>query len=105
MKRKYGALRTVAIIITVIAWIVLIIGVIGSIAAGAIGADLLGLGYGGGTYMAVTIVVGVVWSVLSFLFLLAFAQLIFLLVDVERNTREIAYRLRSGQEPSGLPEE
>ncbi len=100
MKRKYAALRTVAVIITVIAWIVLIVGVIGSIAGGvmAIGTTL-------GSYAILTIIVGIVASILYFLVLLAFAQLIYLFVDVERNTREIAYRLRGGQETPGLAEE
>ena len=96
MKRKYGALRIVAVIITVIAWIVLVVGVIGSIAAGALGADLLGVGGGGATYAATVIIGGIILSVIYFVFLLAFAQLIYLLIDVERNTREAAYRLRTG---------
>jgi len=100
MKRKYAALRTVAVIITVIAWIVLIVGVIGSIAGGA-----LAIGTTSGTYAVVIIIGGIVASILYFLVLLAFAQLIYLFVDVERNTRETAYRLRGGQETSGLAEE
>lgn len=100
MKRKYAALRTVAVIITVIAWIVLIVGVIGSIAGGA-----LAIGTTWGTYAVVTIIGGIIASILYFLVLLAFAQLIYLFVDVERNTREIAYRLRGGQETSGPAEE
>ena len=105
MKRKYGALRTVAVIITIIAWIILIIGVLGSIAMGALiiagttyadgwTGDLLA---GGVVAAVITFVVGIIVSVLHFVFLLAFAQLIYLLIDVERNTRETAYHLRPGK--------
>ena len=41
MKRKYGALRVIAVILTVLAWISLILGVLGSILAGVLGADAL----------------------------------------------------------------
>lgn len=105
MKRKYGALRTVALILTVIAWIVLIVGIIGSIVAGAFGADALGMGGGGAAYAAAVIIGGIIMSVLYFLVLLAFAQLIYLLVDVERNTRETAFRLRGGRESSEVSED
>jgi hypothetical protein len=105
MKRKYGALRTVAVIITIIAWIILIVGVLGSLALGllmilgttyadGLAGDLLA---GGVVTAVITIVAGIIVSVLYFVFLLAFAQLIYLLVDVERNTREAAYRLRTGK--------
>jgi len=102
MKRKYGALRTVAVIITIIAWIILIIGVLGSIATGALiiagttyadgwAGDLL---TGGVVAAVITFIVGIIVSVIYFVFLLAFAQLIYLLIDVERNTRETAYHFR-----------
>jgi len=105
MKRKYGALRTVALIFTIIAWIVLIVGIIGSIVVGAVGADALGIGDGGAMYAAMVIICGIIMSVVYFLMLLAFAQLIYLLVDVERNTRETAYHLRGGRQPSELSED
>lgn len=101
MKRKYGALRTVALIFTIIAWIVLIVGVIGSIAGG-----VLGLVGDMGMLAAVGVIVGgIILSLVYFLILLAFAQLIYLFVDVERNTRETAYRLRGGRVPSEMSED
>lgn len=105
MKRKYGALRTVATIITIVAWIVLIVGVIGSIVMGIGGATLMeSVGVSGAAYVAITIILGIVGSVLSFLFLLAYAQLIHLLIDVEMNTRETATHFR-GKEPAEIAEE
>ncbi|MFW6125949.1 MAG: hypothetical protein ACOC58_02470 [Chloroflexota bacterium] len=101
MKRKYGALRTVAIVFTIIAWIVLILGVIGAIAAGVVGivGDM-------GVLPSVGIIIGgIIMAVVYFLFLLAFAQLIYLLVDVERNTRETAYRLRGNRVASEVSED
>ncbi len=97
MKRKYVALRIIAVILTVLAWIVLILGVIGSILTGVLGADALTtVDLPGGTFAAITIIVGIIVSVVYFLFLLGAAQLIYLVVDVERNTRETAYRIRTG---------
>ena len=97
MKRKYGALRVIAVILTVLAWISLILGVLGSILAGVLGADALtAVDMPGGTFAAITIIVGIIVSIVYFLILLGAAQLIYLLVDVERNTRETAYRLRTG---------
>ncbi len=96
MKRKYVALRAIAVILTVLAWIVLILGVLGSILTGVLGADVLTtVDIPGGTFAAITIIVGIIVSVVYFLILLGAAQLIYLLVDVERNTRETAYRLRT----------
>ena len=97
MKRKYGALRVIAVILTVLAWIALILGVLGSILTGVLGADVLTtVDIPGGTFAAITIIVGIIVSIVHFLILLGAAQLIYLLVDVERNTRETAYRLRGG---------
>ena len=105
MKRKYGALRTVALIITIVAWIVLVVGVIGSIVMGIGGATLMGtVGITGAAYVAITIIIGIVGSVLAFLFLLAYAQLIYLLIDVEANTRESAMRVR-GKETAAVAEQ
>jgi uncharacterized BrkB/YihY/UPF0761 family membrane protein len=98
VKRKYGALRVIALVLTILAWIVLILGVLVSILGGVFGADALSaLDIPGGTYAAIVIIVGIIISVVYFLILLGAAQLIYLLMDVERNTRETAYRLRTGR--------
>lgn len=98
MKRKYGALRVIAVILTVLAWIVLVVGVLLSILGGVMGWDALTAMDlpGGATVTAVAIIMGIIFSVIYFLILLGAAQLIYLLMDVERNTRETAYRLRAG---------
>ncbi len=84
MEKKYKFLRTAATIYKVIAWIVLVVGVIGSIVAGAC------TGGGSGALVAI---LGIIYSVVAWVGLLAFAELFYLFIDVEQNTRETSERL------------
>ncbi|MGB2800504.1 MAG: hypothetical protein WBC55_07690 [Dehalococcoidia bacterium] len=107
MGRKYGGLHLVGTLIIVIAWIELVLGVLGSILAGVLGADALtAVDMPGGTYAAIVIIVGIIVSVVYFLFLFGFGRLIHVVIDVERKTRVISYRLRTGsREPAELLED
>ncbi|MGB8707898.1 MAG: zinc ribbon domain-containing protein [Dehalococcoidia bacterium] len=89
---KYGALRAVATAYRIIGWVVMIGGSLFSIALAVIafgGAGALtefiplsaGLGTGG------IAVVGLIASILYGLFLVAFADLCYVLIDIEKNTR------------------
>jgi hypothetical protein len=89
---KYGALRAVATVYRIIGWVVMIAGSLFSIALavlafGSTGAltDFIPLSAGLGT---VGIAVGgLIASILYGLFLVAFADLCHVLIDIERNTR------------------
>jgi len=90
---KYGALRAVATVYRIIGWVVMIGGSLFSIALavlalGGTGAltDFMPLSAGLGTVGIA--VVGLIASILSGLFLVAFADLCYLLIDIEKNTRQ-----------------
>lgn len=89
--RKYGALRMVATIYKIIGWVVMVGGTLFSIALAVIGAQGAGgfsefIPWGTGLGMVGIAVVGVIVSILGGLFLVAFADLCYVLMDVERNT-------------------
>lgn len=104
MARKYRALRSVAFLLQVLAWMSLILGVlaagvaivagafrwvdIGALAgaAGGAAAGLL-IGFAAG---AITFLIGA----LNYVLFLAFSQAIYLQIDVEQNTRMTADLLR-----------
>lgn len=90
--RKYGALRAVAIIYKIIGWVVMIGGALFSIALAVIGTQGAGefsefIPWDAGLEIVGIAVVGVVVSILGGLFLVAFADLCYVLMDVERNIR------------------
>ncbi len=94
MNRRYRFLHTAATIFKVIGWIVLVVGVIGSIViAATMGTAVPGIGGGLGVLYAI---LGIVYSVIGWVSLLAFAEILYLLIDLEQNTRETAERLRAG---------
>jgi len=82
--QKYRFLPFAAKVLRVVGWIVLVVGVIGSI--------LYGIMTGGveGIFMAV---MGVIFSFLSWVFLLTARELLYLFMDVEENTRNTAERI------------
>jgi hypothetical protein len=89
--RKYGALRAVATIYKIVGWVVVVGGTLFSIALAVIGAQGSGefsdfIPWGTSLGMVGIAVVGVVVSILGGLFLVAFADLCHVLMDVERNT-------------------
>lgn len=90
--RKYGFLRFIAFVLKLLAWLILVAGIIGLIAGLAIGlSDGSGgwplprwqLLWGAGTIAAL---VSVIWFVQLF----AAGSILSLLVDIEENTRALA---------------
>lgn len=77
-KVKYSTFRTLARVFVVLAWLIGILVFILSLVTGIIG---------GGLAVVLGIVMGVVGGFLSFAFLYAFAQFIYVAIDIERNTR------------------
>ncbi len=94
--RKYGVLRAAAIIYKIIGWVICVGGSIFAVAAAVMiaqGVTFLGgivpeVGGAVGVGAAVVGIVGVVISVLGGLFLLAFADLCNVAVDLKSNTRQ-----------------
>jgi hypothetical protein len=90
--RKYGALRVTAMVYKIIGWVVMVGGTLFSIALAVIAVQGAGefsefIPWGIGVGTASTAVAGVVVSILFGLFLIAFADLCCVLIDIESNTR------------------
>jgi hypothetical protein len=89
--RQYGSLRAVATIYKIIGWVVMVGGSLFSIALAVIGVQGAGefskfVSWGTGLGMVGIAIVGVIVSILCGLFLVAFADLCYVLMDIERNT-------------------
>jgi uncharacterized integral membrane protein len=85
---KYGALRAVATVYRIIGWVVMVGGSLFSIALAvlALGGTLpIPLSAGLGTVGIA--VAGLIGSILSGLFLVAFADICYVLIDIEKNIR------------------
>jgi len=88
--QKYRFLPFAAKVLRVVGWIVLVVGVIGSIFYGIVTGSAEG-----GTLVVgvVTAVAGVIVSFLAWVFLLTIRELLYLFMDVEENTRNTAERI------------
>ena len=113
MEKRFRALRIVGSVLKIIAWIVLILGVLGGLVAIVAGmAGGLAGGYRnspapnnmfpgvpglggvvGGLFFALASVVS---GLLSFLFLYGAGEAVYLALAIEENTRETAYYLKCG---------
>jgi hypothetical protein len=89
--QRYPFLRFATAVLRILGWIILVIGIIGSIAFGIITGGLMGVFYAVG---------GAVFSFLTWLFFLATRELLYLLIQVEENTRNTADRIRITEELS-----
>ncbi|MGA7678391.1 MAG: hypothetical protein WCA51_08505 [Dehalococcoidia bacterium] len=90
--RKYGALRAVATVYRIIGWVVMVGGTLFSIALAVIAVQGAGefskfIPWGVGMGTAGIAAAGVVVSILFGLFLVAFADLCYVLIAIESNTR------------------
>jgi len=90
--RKYGALRAVATVYRIIGWVVMVGGTLFSIALAVIAVQGAGefsefIPWGVGMGTAGIAAAGVVVSILVGLFLVAFADLCYVLIAIESNTR------------------
>lgn len=82
--QRYPFLRFATTVLRLVGWIVLVGGVIGSIVFGIRTGGVTGAFYAVG---------GVIFSFLTWLFLLATKELLYLLIQVEENTRNTAERI------------
>jgi hypothetical protein len=85
---KYPFLLRAASVVKIVAWVELVFGVIGAFIAG-ISMAVTGDGIGAGLAIFV-IILGVLYSVVAWIFLLAASEIFRLLIDVEENTRKTA---------------
>jgi hypothetical protein len=110
MGNKFRVLRVVATIIKILAWIVLVLGVLGGCASLVLGlmGGAGGTPRGGGAELAIlgglfgafSGVVVIIFAALQFLFLYAWGELIYLLLALEENTRFTAERLQATPKPN-----
>ncbi len=93
--QKYNFLPFAARVLKVVGWIVLVVGVIGSIVFGIqIGGAQNGAIGMAGTVMGILVAIGgIIGSFLTWVFLLATSELFYLFMDVEENTRNTAERI------------
>lgn len=82
--QKYSFLPFAARVLKVVGWIVLVVGVIGSIVFGIMTGGVVGV------FSAIG---GIIVSFLTWVFLLATSELFYLFMDVEENTRNTAERI------------
>ncbi len=105
MQKKYGVLRIIATINKIIAWIVLVLGVLGGCVSLVVGL-LPGLTatssrtapallMGGLAAGLVTSVGAIFFAVLYFLVFYSFGEMIYLLIDLEENTRATVEQLKN----------
>jgi hypothetical protein len=89
--QRYPFLRFATAVLRILGWIILVVGVIGSIAFGIRTGAVTGVLYAVG---------GAIVSFLTWLFLLATRELLYLLIQVEENTRNTAERIGIAEESS-----
>ena len=88
--QKYRFLPFAAKVLRIVAWIILVVGVIGSIFYGIMTGRAEDGTLVTGVLMAVA---GAIVSFLAWVFLLTTRELLYLLMDVEENTRNTAERI------------
>lgn len=87
--QRYPFLRFATAVLRMLGWIVLVAGIIGSIGFGIWTGGLMGVLYAVG---------GAIFSFLTWLFFLATRELLYLLIQVEENTRNTAERIGMSDE-------
>ena len=78
MQQKYRMMRIAASIFKVLGWVVLVVGTIGSIIAGVV------TGGGEGAAMAI---LGIIYSIIGGIFIVAASDFYYCVMDIEDNTR------------------
>jgi len=96
--QKYRFLPFAAKVLRILAWIVFVVGILGSIILG-VGVPLVYEGINGGAGILI-VVGGIICSFLAWVFLLTVRELLYLFMDVEENTRNTAERIASTKKSS-----
>jgi hypothetical protein len=112
MDRRFMALRIIATVFKILAWLALIFGVLGAIGALLLGftlsgqEGLLGLNVAGPLTGIAMLVVSLIVAIIGFLLLYALAEFIYLFLSIEENTRRTAYLVQqqyAAQQPVYAP--
>jgi uncharacterized membrane protein len=97
MQKKYGFLSFAAKVLRIVAWVALVVGVILSIVLGLMAASWangatsgLASGIAGGVLGFFVGIASAIFTFLTWVFLLATREILYLLMDVEENTRNTA---------------
>jgi len=97
MDRRFTALRIVGTVFKVLAWVILVLGLMVAVASLAAGFFLgnqlsaVSIDAGGPLAGLAMFIVAVILSVVGFLFMYASGEFVFLLLSLEENTRRTAY--------------
>jgi len=86
--RQYPALRIIAVILKILAVVTAVGGILSALAAGSVPATPYFPS--GGAISALIVLVGILAGLCSALFLWASAEMIYVLLDIEENTRRVA---------------
>lgn len=105
MESRFTALRVIGIVFKIIAWIALIVGLLGAIGALFVGFTLssqegpLGLQLGGPLTGIALFVVALIIAIFNFMLYYAVGETIYLALSIEENTRRTAYLLQQQYMP------
>jgi len=93
---RYPFLRFAAGVLRVLGWVALVLGVIGSIGGGVMAGMIVGqsldIPFVNVLVGAMVVIIGMICSFLTWLYLLSTRELFHLAIDVEQNTRDTAER-------------
>jgi len=96
VQRKYGLLRAIAFILKLLAWLVLVAGIIGGL-AGLLGGSAFARNVNLPEALPLIGSAGLMFvCVIWFVQLFAFGSILSLLIDIEENTRAMAASEASG---------
>jgi hypothetical protein len=117
METRYRALRTIATIFRILGWIILVLGILGACGSAAAmvlgGSTMMGMGGyqgGGDQSFILSLIVAIFVFVFTVIFvglyallLIAGSEAIYVFLDIEENTREMARRLGQRGTPAPPP--
>ena len=105
MESQFTALRVIGMVFKILAWIALIVGLLGAIAALLAGLTLsgqpgpLGLNLGGPLVGIAGFVVALIIAIVNFMLYYAVGESIYLFLSIEENTRRTAFFLQQQYAP------
>ncbi len=105
MESRFTALRVISLVFKIIAWIALIVGLIGAVGGLFAGFSLGGQpgpmsGMVGGPLTGIALFVSaLIIAIFNFMFFYAIGESIYLFLSIEENTRRTAYLLQQQYVP------
>lgn len=105
MESRFTALRVISIVFKIIAWIALIIGLLGAVGGLFAGFTMsgqqgpLGIDLGGPMAGIALFVAALIIAIFNFMFFYAIGESIYLFLSIEENTRRSAYLLQQQYMP------